>query len=399
MTWTTIRLPLLVSAALIACALTGCRTAGVGNLSSQSPQLPSLVDGMSASELLSDHNANADKVISLEAQPSISVTANGRTSPGLSGHLALERPKNLKLQLDSTFGQEADIGSNDSEFWFWVKRSDDPRSVYFCNYDDNGNSPLTTSMQPDWIIEAMGLRSIPDDEIEKMTVKKGTNPGEAVLSIRQWTPQGIEVIREMVVSETTKQIREYKLWSADRKQLLADATIVEYGFFNVPPSDPNELGSSVHLPKRMRLNWVQERISLDVQMKRNVVVNSKIDPKRRANLFIEPEGLARVDLAQQAGIEPNTRTTKLDPGATTTRDSLAAPPPRVKLSAPSPLDDRGARRTGMNTAELAVRDPLERLGTIEAVVVPPIPTINEPRPVQLEARSGWRGTFTPAIER
>ena len=397
MTWTTLRPPLLAAAAIIACALTGCRTAGVGNVARDTPRLPSLVDGMSASELLADHNANAEKVTSIEAQPSISVTANGRTSPGLSGHLALELPKNLKLQLDSTMGQEADIGSNESEFWFWVKRND-PRSVYFCNYNDKGESPLTTSMQPDWIIEAMGLRAIPDDEIDKMTVTQGKNPGEAVLAIRQWTPQGVEVIREMVVSETTKQVREYRLWSADRKQLLADAVVLDYGYFNVAPSEANELASSVHLPKKMRLNWIQERIALDVQMNRKVTVNSKIEPKRRANLFVEPEGLARVDLAQQAGVDPNASTSRLEPGATTTRDTLSAPPPRVKLSAPSPLDDRGARRARLDSAELAVRDPIERLGSIEAVVVPPIPTIDEPRPGQLESHNGWRGAFTPVIE-
>ena len=399
MTRTTLRLPLLVAAALLAGSLTGCRTAGVGNLAADSPRLPSLVDNMSAEELLAQHNANAEKVFSIEAQPSMTVTTNGRQSPGLSSHLALERPKNLKLQLDSMGGKEADLGSNDSEFWFWVKRND-ARTVFFCNYDENGDSPLTSSMQPDWIIEAMGLRAIPTDEIAKMTVKKGDNPGEAVLSMRQTTPQGMDVVREMVISETTKQVRAYRLMSADKKQLLADATIDEYGYYNLPATGSSDAGGTVYLPKRMRLNWIQERISLDVQMKRDVKINSKIDAKRRASLFMEPDGLARVDLAKQAGIDPKTNSAKLDPNATTTRDTLSPPPPRVKLSAPTSRKDRDTRLAAdIESAELAVRDPLDRLGSVDAVVVPSIPTIDEPRPLQLESSNGWRGTFTPVIER
>ena len=38
------------------------------------------------------------------------------------GKLALERPRNFKLELMSAADEEADIGSNDEEFWFWVQR-------------------------------------------------------------------------------------------------------------------------------------------------------------------------------------------------------------------------------------------------------------------------------------
>ena len=69
-------------------------------------------------------------------------------------------------------GQEADIGSNDDEFWFWVNNKQDKR-VYVCSYEDVDRTRLSAGFQPDWIVEAMGLRTVSHDEANKMNVKPG----------------------------------------------------------------------------------------------------------------------------------------------------------------------------------------------------------------------------------
>ena len=84
--------------------------------------------------------------------------------------MALERPRNFRLQLTHFNDSKADIGSNDEEFWFWVLNPKD-RSIYWCNYDDLESSSLAVTYQPDWIIDALGLKPISPEEAE-------TDPGE-----------------------------------------------------------------------------------------------------------------------------------------------------------------------------------------------------------------------------
>ena len=84
------------------------------------------------------------------------------------------RPRNFKLELISHMGQtKADIGSNDEEFWFWVQNDDD-RSIYWCNYDDLESSALAVTYQPDWIMEALGLKPITPEEAASIRFRKRT---------------------------------------------------------------------------------------------------------------------------------------------------------------------------------------------------------------------------------
>lgn len=139
----------VVSVALLAAS--GCRTAGMGNLARQDA-LPTRAEE-SAADLLVEHNRNAERVQSLEAMPSVSSAKRGMTG-GLHGHLALELPRNFNLELGMPIsGQSvAIIGSNDQEFWFWVKEAPE-KAVYYCNYDETGASPVSAAgLQPDWII-------------------------------------------------------------------------------------------------------------------------------------------------------------------------------------------------------------------------------------------------------
>ena len=38
------------------------------------------------------------------------------------------------------------------------------KSIYWCNYDELDSSPLAVTYQPDWIIEALGLKPISAEE-------------------------------------------------------------------------------------------------------------------------------------------------------------------------------------------------------------------------------------------
>src|SRR5437899_1793971 len=111
---------LLATAATLGAS--GCRAWSPGSLS-LSPRSPARRT-FELDEFVAEHNRNAARIQSLEAKPTIGV-AGRMMKASADGRLALERPRNFKLQLMSVGVVKADIGSNDDEFWFWVSNDKD----------------------------------------------------------------------------------------------------------------------------------------------------------------------------------------------------------------------------------------------------------------------------------
>lgn len=386
--------PLILSLCLLLLGTaTGCRTGGLGDLSKREI-LPSRTT-WKAEELLSRHNANARKVQSLEAFPSI--TVNKQFVAGLSGKLALERPRNFNLTLDSTMaGKVANIGSNDQEFWFWIKDSE-PRAVFYCNYDESGQSPLASSLQPDWIVESLGLQEITSESLVEAQVKPGAEPGTLVVSQNSVATTGPAFYKETVVSESTRRILEQRIYSADKKTLLARATVSDHQRVELP-SPAGETPSAVELPKKLRLEWTQEKLILEVVLGK-VKVNPVFAEGRRAALFAKPliEGYAEVNLAEREGLAVYEAET--GGSRTTIRRSLPAPPPRVKLAEPGPISARDpvAPPSRDPRPEIAALQP-NRVA-IEPVIGPRIPTVAEPSRAYIQANPGWKTGYGQPMER
>ncbi len=388
----------LIAAAQVLTAA-GCRTAGMGNLTRTDPVPSRSLE--SATALLDDHNRNAELIRSLQADASVS-SKNRNMVGGMDGKLALERPRNFNFVLKGPLQDYANIGSNNDEFWFWAKGSPQ-KAVYYCNYDEGGNSPLSAAgLQPEWIIEALGLRVISDSEAARTKVAPGKDPGTVTLTLRQKTPQGEEIIKETILNEATGRIREHWVYSSD-KTPLAHAVVSEYQDCPLPveAGTPAEI---VYLPKRFRLEWMSaETMALDVTLSR-VIPNAKFDAKRRQALFVEPEykSYARVNL-ERTGMA-STKASSLPPASntpTTVRESLPAPPPRVRLDNPAPLGINGSsyRPKWPEPADQGSDLPPAYARGIEEVVGPPIPTINDPLPQLVEAQPGWRGSVSSNLER
>jgi len=379
----------LLVAALVFAA-TGCRTAGVSNLAQRDPAPVRARE--SAAELLTEHNRNAEKVQSLEASPSISGSNRSRLFPGASGRLAFERPRNFRLQISAGFSEAADIGSNDEEFWFWFKDSPQ-KAVYYAKYDEAGASPLAAGLQPDWIVEAMGLRVIPETESSRMTVAPGTSdPTAVVLTLREKTPRGVEYVKEIVLAEATHRIREQRVYSAGKKALLAQAVVSGYDDYAA-----GEAVGKVFLPRKLQLRLSQDKTALDVTMS-EVVVN-QFNPARRQARFSEPQrNCARLNMAEQAGLasgEPAGAEPSSPP--TSVRETMPAPP-RVKLSDPAPLGLDGARRTRLDPPVLAADLAPSQARGVESVIGAPVLTGSEPLPLSPRGR-GWRNSLSSGVER
>jgi hypothetical protein len=393
MALTSVRLRLVTLATLAVLCAPGCRTGGLGNLTSPGPQ----VAPRSTSDirrLLAAHNRNAERIASLDARPSI-VIAQGRVMRGapLDGRLAMERPRNFKLELAPTSGAlVADIGSNDSEFWFLIK---DPNSkekaVYFCNYDKEGACPVAVGgLQPDWITEALGLRVVSDAEADEIKVTRGKKPGTLVLTHRPTrTGAGEAVTRVAVLNETNHRVEEYYLLSGDQKTMLAKAVISKDQAI-VPEGD----SEPVYFPQKLHLEWYREKLAMDATFAASTTrVNPTFDESRRAALFVEPTepGYGRVDLARQAGAGRAP--------SSSIRESLPAPPAGVQLGepeTPSAGTDDEARK---DRNPIALSADLPAMPSLASEVVgAPIPRAPEPE-FQTAGGTSWQRSTAPPYER
>ena len=113
----------------------------------------------SGEQIIQTVNANSQRVHALESQ--VKVTVDGM--PGITGNLALEKPRNFRLQANllGVSGLGADVGSNDELFWVWVKTTMPGQTpqILYARHAEYAVSPARQLMpiDPTWIRDALGL--------------------------------------------------------------------------------------------------------------------------------------------------------------------------------------------------------------------------------------------------
>jgi hypothetical protein len=381
--------PRSVAVALLAVVVaSGCRTFNF-NVRRPEPSAPppATVDGRA---VIDRHNQNARRITGLSAKPSIV----GRVDTdrfAAKGRMGLERPHNFRLVLGSTLaGEQVDLGSNDQGFWFWVRHGKPP-AIYVCDYDEDGDSPPNVVFQPDWIVEALGLQEIPDEA----TVEKGGDPGTVVVVHRL----GNGLTKRTVLDSATGQIREHRIFAADRKTVLAEATATGgYRSIAIPPGGGGGAEAPAILPRKVQLILAQNQIELEITLE-DVEVNPRFDSLREA-LFAEPdktrEGYARVDLREEMRGQSG-----FAKAPTTVRETPAPPPAGggIRLREPVPLGDDKASRAPDEPLPLAADLP----GVPGRVVIPPVVGPRIPRAPGAGSLAsegtGWRQVPPPGFER
>jgi hypothetical protein len=340
--------------AALAAGLTGCRAASTGSL------VPRQRPGLAAHKafdldgFVAEHNRNAEKVQTLEARRLSIGVAMGRHY-NVDGRMALERPRNFKLELSMFGNTKGDIGSNDEEFWYWVINKEQPY-IYWCKYADVEASSLAVTYQPEWIIDALGLRTIPPEEAAMIRVREGIEPGTSILTFPVVRDRGEPYSREMIVGNTDRRIKRLIIFGEKPRAPIAEATPGSYAAFassaggatttTSGPDGAASVASTAYLPQTLKLEWKREQLVLEVVV-RDVRLN-QFDHARSADLFVEPvmPGYSRRNLADVShGSRPDRRTT--------TRETI--PPPNVddgiRLGRPTPAgdDEPPAPRVGMRS--------------------------------------------------
>ena len=373
----------------------GCRAAGTGDLAATHPPIAPR-PALTAETVVSRINQNARLVRTLKANPEITIDSDSFKG-GVSGRLAMERPRNFKMTIygGPMQSERADIGSNDQGFWFWMDQRK-PREFYTCSYEEDGASPLAVTFQPDWIVEALGLREIPSEEARSIRVEQGDGPraGSLILT-REGTSNGGEPYTKiMVVDAYTGLLRELYLQGRNG-QPMASAKVTtptrgefreqKYRRIALPPRPGETEGSGpfVQVPNQIELEWAQEKLKLVVELGSSPKINIPIDRV----VFVEPEfpGYTRVDLAERTGLASG--------GPTTVRESLPAPPAghgvQLGRPVPTPINADRSTMTVDDPVPLAADLGLVRSDEPEAIIGARIPTAPEPDGLRAVRSSRW----------
>jgi len=376
--------PILLAMATL--GLSGCVALNRGSLS-LTPR-PLGEHTLDVAEFVAEHNRNAERIQSLTAKPTIGVT--GKAMRGRAdGRLALVRPRDFKLQLARMGTTLADIGSNDDEFWFWVQGDD--KSIYWCNYDELDSTPLAVTYQPDWIMEALGLKPISAEEAARIKVREGSERGTTVLVFPPTRNGGETYTRKMIVSNSTRRIKEHRIYAGNPETMLAQAEVSRFKEFDAGSSEAGAR-ETCYLPESVKLNWKRDQLTLDVVLQ-EVTINQFASSKI-AVFFVEPviPGYERVNMAELSRGQP--RDTR-----TTVRRTLPPPEPRngVKLGKPAPISDNTTMVTppGSSAGTRANRSTTSQLEELVTASSPMPPETDAMR----AASAAWSGGDSSPIGR
>lgn len=284
----------LMCGMLVASALTGC--AAGGRMNAIRPDLvgarpaPS-IKNTAVADLLGPMNRNARSVQALRASTTVSATG-WNFGTGANGDLALERPRNFKLELERGMGgrKVVDVGSNADEYWFW-KEDNEEKSIYVGHYDAQGEAASDFAFHPDWIVEALGLRGATADEMAQAKLTRG-DAGMLELTQYRSDGRGGTRLKRTLFDERTRQVKQHIFYGADNKTPVATVYPSNIGRFAINSADGSAT-STVELPQQVVLRLTPpSRTAKDVVEMRIVLQNVKLNPEftdvNRQALFTVP---------------------------------------------------------------------------------------------------------------
>jgi hypothetical protein len=243
-----------------------------------------------AAQLVYYLNDNADRVKTVRCDSLDLQCSQGLRSATLYGRMVCQKPRNFRMAAKVFGQQELDLGSNDQEFWYWVKRG--APYQFHCSHQalaEGRVKQMPFPVQPDWIIEAMGISHYGPPEQYQVVPKKDTV--ELVETTR--SPQGkpvrkITVFRRGPAARGSPQVLAHLLVDADTNKEICAAEILQIQV---------DRDTQVVLPRKVVMRWTDEKIKLTLTLD-EVLVNREIT--RPDLLFTRAplKGIPSVDLAQ-----------------------------------------------------------------------------------------------------
>ncbi|MBI3411609.1 MAG: hypothetical protein HY040_25045 [Planctomycetes bacterium] len=256
-------------------AVTGCESTRWSWLKNDKPSRSPGPDGAglpTVASLVDYMNDNARRMDNVRvADLDLTVTPGGVSSYGLTGQMVAQKPRGFRMSAKAIGNPEVDLGSNDQEFWYWVKRAQPPYQV-FCGYKDIGEgriSQMPIPFQPEWVMEAMGMGPYGPPEKYKMEHDNKT----IRLVEKSTSPQGVPVRKVIVmerrpVNPPTPQVIEFLLLEDKTGKEICSARITETQV---------DRGTGSILPRRIELRYPAEKMKLAMKLD-STTVNQQLPP-------------------------------------------------------------------------------------------------------------------------
>ena len=202
-------------------------------------------------DLVSHLNRNVDRIQSWRANSVRIQAANW----SLSGRLAVEKDRHVRLVVTSPLGNEVDMGSNDERFWVWSRRME-PAFVT-CRHENTeaARQTLGIPFEPEWLMQALGVSSIPTTGV-KMEVDLADQKARL---IQQVTSAHGKPLRRVVLVDIKKGkgvIVEHALYDYFGKP-LALAKLKDHRL---------DRESGVVLPHKVSLDWPEQQMHMSMDL-------------------------------------------------------------------------------------------------------------------------------------
>jgi hypothetical protein len=257
----------LWAAALVLVAACGCSVSAPFTKNDFGQAMPA---NAPVEEVVRRVNANIER---LQAWRSNDVRISGQSLPvHLGGHIAVEAPRNFRLTAGILgMDEEADFGSNNDWFWFWVKRGNangQPSYVYQAKHEDVQNSQMLSQIpfQPDWLMEALGvvpidpqhvtLRAEPHSQIVNLISERLSPSGQSIKQVIR-----VDLRRGIVLSHSLYDING---------NLIACARLDKHY--------PDK-ATGIPMPHLIALEWPQADLKINLEIGQIDVNPTSIPPQ------------------------------------------------------------------------------------------------------------------------
>ncbi len=246
-----------------------------------------------AQRLVQAINANTAEVRQLSCD--IHIRMDG--VPPLSGSLIVEKPRRMRLMagLIGISEMGVDVGSNDDEFWIWNKAAvaGQVPAIYFAKHAEFAQSALRQMIpfEPQWIIDALGLMSLPTDG----SIQGPLTRADGRYELRLETPTSLGLVTKiLVVDPKTGLVQQQSIYDSQLK-LIAYANAIQHQYFEAYHAS---------LPRRIEIVAFgpdRSRNAITVDLGGHKINQLYGDPERQW-LMPQPADAQRVDLAKAAAI-------------------------------------------------------------------------------------------------
>jgi hypothetical protein len=249
---------------------------------SMGPPAPVLINQTATlDQVIGAVNANTARVQSYSSSAARISTPG---LPALSANIVAAGPKQFRLRADTIItGTEVDLGSNNEEFWFWMKRSQPP-ALYYSSHDKFAASAVRTVLpiEPTWLVEALGMPTFTADAQHSGPRLVRENQLEIRSDVQR--PSG-NLVKITVIDATRGWVLEQHVFTPQGVK-LASAIGRNHRF------DPV---TQVSLPTQVDVLIPQAQLNLKIDVSDYQINRMVGDPNQ---IFARPsyEGVAAIDL-------------------------------------------------------------------------------------------------------